>query len=100
MGETRNIEVSNEIHERLKCFKRVVDAILKEKMSFPEYAELVLSRGMASMLRDVIPSDDPEILMQSMEQIFQTYPDPISRFIVETLKKGEESQLRERWGLE
>ena len=65
-------------------------------MTFEEYVELVLSRGITSMLRDVIPKD-VDILLMSMEQIFEAYPDSTSKFIVDTLKKGEDIQLRKRW---
>jgi len=96
MNAISHIEISHETYEKLEFFKRIVDAIVEEKLSFKDYVELVLSRGIASMLRDVIPKD-VDILLNSIEQIFEAYPDSTSKFIVDTLKKGEEIQLRKRW---
>lgn len=90
------IKITHNTLHKLKCFKKVVDAILVQESTFEEYVELVLSRGIASMLRDVIPRD-VDVLLKSMEQIFDEYPDSTSNFIVDTLKKGEEAQLRKRW---
>jgi len=96
MSTTSRIEISDKTRQKLECFKRVVDVILEKKLTNQDYVELVLSRGIASMLRDVIPKD-VEVLLKSMEQIFDAYPDSTSKFIVDTLKEGEDIQLRKRW---
>lgn len=99
MSVNNYIVISEHVHQKLMCFKRIVDVILEEELTFEEYVELVLSRGITSMLRDVMPHD-VEILLTSMERILDTYPDSTSNFIVNTLKEGEEIQLRKKWGLE
>jgi hypothetical protein len=96
MSTRSGIKISNKARQKLECFKRIVDVIVEEKLTFEDYVELVLSRGIASMIRDVIPAD-VEILLNSMEQIFDAYPDSTSDFIIGTLKKGEEINLRKRW---
>ena len=45
MNTGSHIEVSNDAHHKLECFKRVVDAILEEELTFEAYVDLVLSRG-------------------------------------------------------
>jgi len=99
MSSISQIEISNNARKKLECFKRVVDAILPQELTFKEYVELVLSREISYMLRDVVPKD-VDVLLKSMEQIFDANPDSASNFIVDTLKKGEETQLRKRWDLD
>lgn len=70
--------------------------ILEEELTFDEYVDLVLSRGIKAMIRDVLPSE-VEILLKNMEQIFEEFPDSTSNFMADTLKRGEEIQLRKRW---
>lgn len=96
MSTRSRIEISDKACQKLECFKRVIDVVLEKKLTFEEYVEPVLLRGIAYMLRDVIPQD-VEVLLKSMEQIFDAYPDSTSKFIVDTLKKGEEIRLRKRW---
>lgn len=96
MNPKNTIKISEETFHKLECFKLVVDVILEEELTFENYVDLVLSRGIKSMIRDVIPKD-VEMLLNSMEQLFNEYPDSTSKFITDTLKRGEEIQLRERW---
>jgi len=90
------IKISDETRHKLDCFKPIVDLILKEELTFENYVGLVLSRGINTMIRDIIPKD-VEILLKSMVQLFNEYPDSTSQFIANILKEGEEIQLRERW---
>jgi len=96
MNANNYIEISSDTHHKLECLKCVVEAAIGEQVSFEACIELVLSRGITSMIRDVLPPD-VEILLKSMEQLFDEYPDSTSKFIAETLKFGEEIQLKKRW---
>jgi len=69
MNAISHIEISHETYEKLEFFKRIVDAIVEEKLSFKDYVELVLSRGIASMLRDVIPKD-VDILLRGLRNFW------------------------------
>jgi len=58
------------------------------------YVSLLLWRGIRSVIEDLTPANE-EILRKTLIQMHQQNPKFVSRFIVETLKKGEEIERRE-----
>jgi hypothetical protein len=93
-------EITEEKWKKLQQFKKVIDAILGESLkSDSEYLELVLTQGLASMIRDILPKEETT-LQQEMINLFNENPEFISKHIVETLNRGKDQiqdETKERW---
>jgi len=76
------IKISDETRHKLDCFKPIVDLILKEELTFENYVGLVLSRGINTMIRDIIPKD-VEILLKSMYNfLMNTLTQPLNSLLI------------------
>ena len=89
MGQ--RLTVSDETYRRLIEFRQVVEAILDEPIEIDEYAELVLDRGLNGILEDLMGAQSKETLVQSFQQLAKQYPEQVSEFMVDVLRRGEES---------
>ena len=91
-----NIKIPENLYEKLKSFKKVIDAVLVEDSSedISVYAEIVLSVGMEKMLKDILPEEGG--LQLTMVQMFEENPEYTSNFIAKTLKRGEWIKEKER----
>ena len=93
------INVSEETYERIKHFKKVIDAVIGEEMStMDEYADLILSVGMQKMMMDVIPDD--ELLRNTILTMFRDNPEYLCSFVAKVLKEGEKKNIekpKEEW---
>ena len=77
----------------LDSFKKVVDTIIEEEMPLPDYVEIVIDKGIKSLLSDIIPKE-PDVLWNTVERISESNPEFFAEFVVEVLKKGEESNRK------
>lgn len=81
---------SEQTKKMLMSFKKVVDTIIEEEMPLSDYVEIVVDKGIKSILSDIIPKE-PEVLWNTIERISEANPEFFSEFVVEVLKRGEES---------
>ena len=95
------IDISDEMMIKLKEFKKVVDIILSDEPieNESEYVELVISQGLGSMIKDILPQEEPT-LVKTMALMFNENPQFVSKFIAETLIRGTvpKEQVKEKWG--
>lgn len=99
----RKIIISEQIQERINAFKQVVEAVIEEEMDDKTYYELVFSRGLESMLLDIIGNVEHDILLKSFLQLAEENPDVVYKFITETLKRGasiNREELRQKFGFD
>ncbi len=98
-----SVEVTEVCFRKLKAFKMIADVVLKEELRDElSYTELVMTIGLETMLRDVLPTSEgfmPDIFIA----MFEENPEFVSDFIAGMLKKGElvrarkEKELGELW---
>ena len=69
-----DIVISEEMYARVMEFKQVVEAVIKEEISFDVCVELILGQGINSMLADLLGSVDPITLLSSFQQLGSQYP--------------------------
>ena len=84
---------SEQTKKMLISFKKVVDTIIEEEMPLSDYVEIVVDRGIKGILSDIIPKE-PEVLWSTIERISEANPEFFSEFVVEVLKRGEESNRK------
>jgi|Deesub1362B_J571_1020462.scaffolds.fasta_scaffold54127_2 hypothetical protein len=82
------IEVSDRMFRRLQSFKRVVDEMMGRELSFQQYVGLVIDNGLDSMLRAILPAN-LQVMQLVFEKLFEESPDLISKFLAESVKRGE-----------
>lgn len=85
--------ISEQSKRMLESFKKVVDTIIEEEIPFPNYVEIVIDKGIKGLLSDIIPKE-PEVLWNTIERISESNPEFFAEFMVEVLKKGEESNRK------
>lgn len=97
------VEISKETMKKLRAFTRVVNCTIERELeSESKYAELVLDIGMERMLQDIIPpgtsaieefwakgNSHAKVLRDSVVLMFRENPEFVSKFVVDTLKRGE-----------
>jgi len=83
------LSISDESKRTLITFKKVVDTIMGKEVDATNYLDLVVSKGIKSMLSDIIPKET-DVLWDSIERISEVNPEFMSEFIVEALKKGDQ----------
>ena len=91
----RDIRISEQLVERILNFIPVVDAVMGEKYDFDECAELVLSRGVDSMVEDLLGNVSPDVLLQFFEQLGAKHPAEVYAFIANTIRDGGAAQAAE-----
>lgn len=84
---------SEQTKKMLTSFKKVVDTIIEGEMPLSDYVEIIVDKGIKSILSDIIPKE-PEVLWNTIERISESNPEFFAEFVVEVLKKGEESNRK------
>lgn len=87
------ITVSEQTKKMLESFKKVVDTVIEEEMPFSDYVEVVIDKGVKGIMSDIIPKE-PKVLWDTIERISEANPEFFSEFVVEVLKRGEESNRK------
>jgi len=87
------ITVSGQSKKMLESFKKVVDTIIEEEMPFSDYVEIVISKGIKGIMSDIIPKE-PQVLWDTIERISEANLEFFCEFVVEVLKRGEESNRK------
>ena len=77
---------SEQTKKMLTSFKKVVDTIIEEEMPLSNYVEIIVDKGIKSILSDIIPKE-PEVLWNTIERISESNPEFFAEFVVEVLKK-------------
>lgn len=97
-----DVEIFNNTWDKLKEFKKVVEAILEDdsiKIN-EDYIDLVLSLGLEKMISDLLPNDEPT-LTKDIVSMFNENPTYISQHILANYNRGKESeqtkQVKENW---
>jgi len=88
------IEVSDDLNLKLDAFKKIVDIVLEEKIERSEYLTLVISAGLKTLLKTVIPQDN-ETLWLTLEKMLDENPKFVSDFIADTIRQGGEDKREE-----
>jgi hypothetical protein len=87
------IAISAQSKKMLESFKKVVEAVIEEEMCFPDYVDIVVDKGIKGIISDIIPKE-PGVLWNTIERISETNPEFFCEFMVEALKRGEESNRK------
>lgn len=94
--ETRaTINISAPLLDRVRAFQPVVEAVVEEAFDIDTLVGLVLERGLSCMLRDVIGSVDPDILVSSMEQMSVENPEFVYGFVADRIRSGGDVRKEE-----
>jgi len=89
------ITISEGMYFRVAEFKQVVEAVIEEKISSDDCVELILGKGIDSMLADLLGSLDQSTLLESFQQLGSQYPTQVYRYVAETLRRGAAVKERE-----
>ena len=92
MADTK-IAISGQSKKMLESFKKVVDAVIEEEIPFPDYVDIVVDKGIKGIISDIIPKE-PGVLWNTIERISEANPEFFCEFVVEVLKRGEESNRK------
>ncbi len=93
-----SVEISDETYELIKSFKKVIDAVMEEKMEkMDDYISLILRVGMTKMLMDVVPDD--ELLRMTILAMFKDNPHYLCDFVAKILSSEEHNvrKPKEEW---
>ena len=90
------IRVSDDLGDRVAQFKKVVEAVLEQKISFDNCMALVIGQGIDSMLADILGHVDPTTMLTSFQQLGSRYPAEVYAYVAEVLRKGAAAKERER----
>jgi hypothetical protein len=83
------VTVSDELHKRAVAFKPVIEAVLEEEIDGNAAVEVVLERGLASMLNDLLEMVEPEVLLLSFHQLASQHPEDVYGFVADALRRGD-----------
>ncbi len=87
------ITMSDQSKTMLESFKKVVDSVVEEEMPFSDYVEIVIDKGIKGIMSDISPNE-PQVLWDTIERISEANPEFFCEFVVEMLKRGEESNRK------
>ncbi len=82
------IELSDDQYRRFDEFRAVVCAVMDEEFDTETCLGLVLDRGLASMVRDILGQQNHSILLESIEQLAAREPAAVYRYIAEMINSG------------
>jgi hypothetical protein len=95
------VDLPDNLQKRLEAFKPLLEAVLEEQVSLEFCIQVVLERGLALMLTELIGSLEPHVLLASFQQLAAQHPDAVYGFVAETMKAGaaiERENARHRMG--
>jgi hypothetical protein len=96
------VEISDKLRERIAAFKPVIEAVLEEEVNFDYCAEIVLERGLETMLSDLLGMVEPAVLLASFQQLAAQHPEEVYGFVAATLQSGaaavEREHARQKFG--
>lgn len=96
MDKTKSkIEISPELNQRIRAFKEVIEAVVEDKIELNDCVELILDRGINTMIEDLLANVEPATLLQSFQQLGAKYPAEVYGYITETLRRGGEINKEE-----
>jgi hypothetical protein len=92
------IAIPEELHERIRAFRPVVEAVLEEPISDEEYVALLLDRALPLMLAELVPHEVP-VLLQSLQGLAARHPAEVYGYVADVLRGGAAAIDREalRW---
>jgi len=82
------IVISDKLKKKIDAFKEIVDTVLEEKTEKNNYLSIVLSEGLKTLLKTVIPQNNVT-LWRTIENMSNENPKFVSDFVADTLKRGE-----------
>ena len=82
------ITLNKEVDEKLQQFKRVFDTVVEEEIDYNDYVNTVISIGMDSMLRTMIPSDQEWVILQTA---FDNHHEMMCKLIADMWQKDIQS---------
>ena len=83
------IKLEKNVNEKLVNFKKIFDVVIEEEISFNDYANTVLSVGLDSMLRTMIPQGQEWATLQTA---FENRYDIMCEIVAEMWQKDVESE--------
>ena len=89
------IAVSDEMYNRVLEFKSVLEAVIEETLDVDTCAEVILMRGLDSMVADLIGPLDHSTLLSSFQQMASRNPAEVYSYVVETLERGALARQKE-----
>ncbi|MEK7572470.1 MAG: hypothetical protein AAB493_01275 [Patescibacteria group bacterium] len=93
--EKTKIEISDELRQRIEFFKEFIEAVIEEKMEFNDSVELILDKGINSMIEDILANVEPATLLLSFQQLGAKYPAEVYKYMAETLHLGSKINKEE-----
>lgn len=99
--ERNKIEVNFKTYQRVKAFKEVIESVMGEKYEMDDFVEGLLDNGIDLLLEKLLGNVEPEILLQSLQQLGAKYPTEVYSYIAETIRRGgqiNKEKLKEKLG--
>lgn len=89
------------LEAKLKKFKQIFDTIMEEDLDFNDYVNTVLSIGLDSMVRTVIPEGSEwDMIQTAFENRFEDMCDIVSEMWRKDVQNEKEFKKRIRKGIE
>ncbi len=86
----------------MKKVKALVEVVLERELQDEEFRELVIQRGLESIIEDFLPPDE-ETLRAGFLAMFREHPDAVLSFLkntIEKIKESEKEKIKRRIGFE
>jgi hypothetical protein len=95
------ISLDKSVDDKLKHFKKVFDVVVEEDINFNDYTNTVISIGLDTMLRTVIPEGQEWSTLQSaFETRYETMCELIAEMWQKDIRNEKDAKSRIRKGME
>ena len=100
-AKKRTISLDKSVDVKLKSFKKIFDVVIDENISYDDYVNTVLSIGLDSMLRTVIPEGYEWMTLQTaFDNRYEDMCDLVAEIWKKDLQTEEEAKKLIRKGME
>lgn len=82
------LQIDEADYKRILGFKKIYTAVSGEEITVEDFMLFVASKGMDSMVWDIIPQDT-DVLKDTINAIKKENPEFFVEFMINTLKRGE-----------
>ncbi len=82
------IRVSKPLAQKIKAFQPLAEAVLDEKLKFDGLVELILQRGLDTMLASIMGTIDADTFLKSFQQLGEREPSVVYGYVADMLRSG------------
>ena len=90
MPTRRSVKIAPELHRQLAQFRRTAEAVFGENTPGDEVSDLVVGRGLDSLLRDLLtqPEQDDKLAVKTLIAMARVNPDFVYGFLARATDIG------------